>query len=174
MIISIGNLIKEKNHECLINAMKDVEAYCLIIGKGDHFQNLVNLIKKQNLEQKISIIKSVPYSKIQNYYKSAQVFALAYDPELEGLPKPVVEAMAVGLPVIIPYPKEGYSDGLEDTVIFSNRDSFSFSKNIRRLLNNQQLRNTYSQKSQNKAKEFDITKIEKREANIYTELISRK
>ena len=174
MIISIGNLIKEKNHECLINAMKDVEAYCLIIGKGDHFQNLVNLIKKQNLEQKISIIKSVPYSKIQNYYKSAQVFALAYDPELEGLPKPVVEAMAVGLPVIIPYPKEGYSDDLEDTVIFSNRDSFSFSKNIRRLLNNQQLRNTYSQKSQNKAKEFDITKIEKREADIYTELISRK
>jgi len=105
LIISVGNLIKEKNHQCLIEAMMNVNAHLLIIGNGKLYQSLQNLILHNKLEEKIVIIKSVPNNEIQNFYKSAQVFALAYDPELEGLPIPVMEAMATGLSVVIPYPK---------------------------------------------------------------------
>ena len=38
----------------------------------------------------------------QSYYKTADIFALAYDPNQEGLPMPVMESMAAGIPVIIP------------------------------------------------------------------------
>ena len=171
LVISVGNLIKEKNHECLIKAMKNLNTNFLIIGKGAQKNKLQNLIKKENLEKKITIKEFVPHEEIQDYYKSAQVFALAYDPELEGLPMPVMEAMASGLPVVIPYPKEGYSDGLEDVAVFSKRNSVSFFKNIKKLLDDPVLHKDFSRKSLLKAKDFDSKKIEKREAEIYKELI---
>lgn len=173
LVLSVGNLIKEKNHECLINAMKDVNANCLIIGKGEHHDNLVNLIHKLHLENKIKIKEKVPNNEIQNYYKSAKVFALAYDPDLEGIPKPVIEALATGIPVVIPFPKKGFSDGLEDVGMFSERTPHSFAKNIQKLLTNQDFWEQCSRRSLKKSQEFDTRKIEKRESEIYAQLISQ-
>ena len=171
LIISVGRLIKEKNHKCIIDAMKNLDAHYLIIGDGPLNDELTNKIKKEKLEAKVSIVKSVPNNKIQNFYKSAKVFALAYDPEQEGLPIPVIEAMASGLPIVIPYPKEGFSDGLEKVAIFSERTADSFSKNIRMLLENPDLQKKFSVKSQKKAMDFDVNVIETREAEIYGELV---
>ena len=171
LIISVGRLIKEKNHKCIIDAMKNIDAHCLIIGDGPLNDELTNKIKKGKLEAKVSIVKSVPNNKIQNFYKSAKVFALAYDPEQEGLPIPVIEAMASGLPIVIPHPKEGFSDGLEKVAIFSERTPNSFSKNIHMLLENPDLQKEFSVKSQKKAMDFDMNVIETREAEIYGELV---
>jgi len=173
LVLSVGNLIKEKNHECLINAMKYVNANCLIIGKGEHHDNLVKLIHKLHLENKITIKEKVPNNEIQNYYKSAKVFALAYDPELEGIPKSVIEALATGIPVVIPFPKKGFSDGLEDVGMFSDRTPHSFAKNIQKLLTNEDFWEQCSRRSLKKSLEFDTRKIEKRESEIYAQLISQ-
>ena len=118
--------------------------------------------------------KSIPNDVIQDYYKSAQVFALAYDPELEGVPIPVIEAMAAGLPIVIPFPKTDYSDNLENTVIFSERNAESFSKNIDKILSDPDMAKELSEKSITKSKEFDSNVIEKREAQLYEEIISEK
>ena len=174
LIISVGRLIEEKNHHCLIRAMKNLDAYCVIIGNGDRYNELQNLIKKLDLENKIAIEKSVPNESIQNYYKSAEVFALAYDPDLEGVPIPVIEAMATGLPIVIPFPNTEYSDNLENTVVFSERNAEAFSKNIEKILKNSDVAKELSEKSINKSKEFDSSIIEKREAEIYEEIVSGK
>lgn len=173
LILSVGNLIKEKNHECVIKAMKNLEAHCLIIGKGNDFERLQKIIKDEKLENKIQIIDSVPHNEIQNYYKSANVFALAYNPELEGLPMPVMEAMASGLPIVIPFQKEGFSDGLENSVVFSERNPHGFHKNIKKILNNQKISHELSMNCIKKSKDFDEERIEKREAEIYAKLIQR-
>lgn len=172
LVLSVGNLTKEKNHECIIKAMKNLDAYCLIIGKGDNFKKLQKMIIDEKLENKIQIINSVAHNEIQNYYKSASVFALAYDPELEGLPMPVMEAMASGLPIVIPFEKEGFNEGLENCVVFSERNSTEFHKNIKKILDNQKLSDELSINSMNKAKDFDQEMIEKRESEIYTELMN--
>lgn len=173
LIISVGRLIEPKYHQCLIKSMKDVDAHLLIIGNGILYEKLSQLIIEMNLQNKITIKKAVPNSEIQNYYKAAQVFALAYDPELEGLPIPVMEAMASGLPVVIPFPKDGYSDGLEDIAIFSERTPESFSRHINEVLANSKLHEKLSSRSLSKAKEFDSEVIEKREAQIYFELLKK-
>ena len=170
LVLSVGNLIKEKNHECIIRAMKNLDAHCLIIGKGNDFERLQKMILDEKLENKVQIIDSIAYNEIQNYYKSASVFALAYDPELEGLPMPVIEAMASGLPIVIPFQKEGFSDGLENSVIFSERNSIEFHNNIKKILNNQNISHELSINCINKSKDFDGKAIEKREAEIYAEL----
>jgi len=171
LIISVGSLIKEKNHQCLIKAMKDIDAHCLIIGSGKLYDELQKLIKNCGVENKVTIKQTVSHTEIQNYYKSAQIFALAFDPELEGLPIPVMEAMATGLPVIIPYPVRNYSDGLEGIAIFSERTPHSFVKNIQNVLYDKALQKELSFKSQQKALDFDSIKIEQREMEIYSKLI---
>jgi len=154
--------------------MRDIDANYLIIGNGPLYDELDKFIRKNNFSNRISILKSVSHEKIHRYFKSADVFALAFDSNQEGLPMPVMEAMAAGLPVVIPYPKEGYSDGLEDIAIFSERNSDSFGKKIQLLLSNSELRKKISIKSQEKAVDFDKSKTEKREAEIYEELIRKR
>ncbi len=173
LIISVGSLIEAKNHQCIIKAMKEIDAHCLIIGNGNLYDKLMSLIEKENLTGKVTIKRSVPNNEIQNYYKSAKVFALAYDTDLEGLPMPVIESMATGLPVVIPFPKKEYSDGLEGIALFSEREPSSFAENINRILHDSDLQNELSLKSLKKSKNFDNSIIEKREAEIYSQLVRK-
>jgi len=171
LILSVGNLISVKNHQLLIKAMKGIDGKLLIIGNGEVYSKLNELIIEYGVQNKVSIKKSVPHEKIQNYYKSAKIFALAYNTEVESLPMPVMEAMATGLPVVIPFPKEGYSEGLEETAIFSKNNVLAFTNNIKKLLESKDLMEKYSKKSLKKAKEFDIDEIEHKESEIYLKLI---
>ena len=171
LILSVGRLTIQKNHECLIEAMKQIDANLIIIGNGESYNKLTALIKKNNLESRIFIKKSVPNLEIQDYYKSADIFALAYDTKLEGMPIPVMEAMASGLPVVIPFTEKGLSDGLEEVIVFSKPTPNSFAENINKILANDKLRLELVQKSQNKAKDFDIEILEKKEADIYRNIL---
>ena len=171
LILSVGNLIPIKNHKILIKSMRVIKGHLLIIGNGELFSELNQLITKYKIEHKVTIKKSVPNDQIQNYYKSAEIFALAYNTKVESLPIPVIEAMAAGLPIVIPSPEEGFSEGLEKTAVFTESNEKSFTENIQKLLKNENLRKKYSEQSLIKAKEFDSEKIEKREVEIYSELI---
>ena len=57
--------------------------------------------------------------------------------------------------------------------MFSDRTSESFHNNIKKILNDEDLQKKLAEKSKNKAKDFDESKIEKREAEIYAKLISK-
>ena len=174
LILSVGNLIPVKNHKILIKSMKKINGHLLIIGNGELYNELIVLIEKLQLQDKVEILKYIPNNEIKNYYKSAKIFALAYDPKLEGIPIPVIEAMAAGLPVVIPFPKLGYSDGLEDIAVFSKTTSDSFSDKINNILEDQELQKELKLKSFKKAKEFDNEIIEQKELDMYQELLKMK
>ena len=173
LILTVGNLIPEKNHDVLIASMKNLEAFCLIIGKGPLKEKLEKIIEKLNLKEKVMIKESVPHDEIHRYYKSATVFALPFNSELEGLPMPVMEAMAAKKPVVIPYPKEGFSDDLGDSVIYVNNNSESFQKKIFELLNDKSLQKSLGEKASHESKRFDKKNIEKQEMGIYSSLMKR-
>ena len=169
LIISVGNLIESKNHKLLVESMQYINANLLIIGKGELYHMLVKEIKSKNLENKITILESVPYEEIPSYYKASDIFALAYDPDQEGLPMPVMEAMASGIPVIVPESED--TKGWEDSIIFSERSVKDFSEKINELLKNKIKQGEYVNNALETVKKFDISKLEKREAEIYQELI---
>lgn len=171
IIITVGRLTKRKNHDCLIKAIKNLDVYLQVIGDGEERENLEDLVKELKIENKVKFIKSVPNDEIQNYYKSANIFVSVYDSKIEGLPMPVLEAMATGLPIIISEPEEDLSDGLEDTVIFSKINPELLSQEIEQILKSSDLMKKLSTKSIEKSYEFDGEKTEQREAEIYQELI---
>ena len=78
LILSVGNLIPVKNHKILIKSMREIEGHLLIIGNGELFSELNELIIKYKIQSKVTIKKSVPNDQIQKYYKSAKIFTLAY------------------------------------------------------------------------------------------------
>ena len=169
LVLSVGNLIESKNHKLLIDSIENLDVYLLIIGKGELYDELREKINTKKLQNKITILESVPYQNMPSYYKASDIFALAYDPNQEGLPMPVIEAMASGIPVIIPESED--SKELGDSVVFAKRTVEEFTKKIEELLKNKTKRDEYSGKCLETAKKFDISKLEKREAEIYQELI---
>ncbi len=171
LILSVGNLIEGKNHKLLIQSMKKIDANLLIIGNGELYHELTDQIKLNSLENKITIIKSVPHDMISKYYKSANIFALLYDVKQEGLPMPVMEAMAAGTPVVIP--KSPDSEELGDAVQFSECNVDSFSQKINQIFQDDKLRQKCSSKGLEVVQKFDIEKIEKREAEIYMEMVKK-
>ncbi|MGY5141680.1 MAG: glycosyltransferase family 4 protein, partial [Nitrosopumilus sp.] len=169
LVLSVGNLIESKNHKLLIDSIENLDVNLLIIGKGELYNELTEKINSKNLQNKITILESVPYHNMPSYYKASDIFALAYDPNQEGLPMPVMEAMASGTPVIVPESED--SRELGDSVVFAECNVKEFTKKIDELLKNKTKRDEYSVKCVETSKKFDISKLEKREAEIYQELI---
>jgi len=172
VIITVGRLTPQKNPHILIKAMKDIDAYLIMIGDGELKNSLKELIKEMKLEEKIIFKKSISNDIIQNYYKSADIFALAYNPEIEGVPIPVLEAMAAGLPIIIPKPIKGLSDNLEDAVSFVDLNPESFSNEIKKILSEPELAKTLSKNALERSREFDGSVTEEKEAKMYKKLFS--
>lgn len=168
-IISVGNLTELKDHKCLIKAMKTINARLIIIGKGYQETELKDLIRKLGLDDKIEMKDSVPNSELPNFYKNADIFALAYYPEYESIPKPVMEAMGCGLPVVVTQSEE-FPTGLENIAVSAKRTPEDFSEKINNLLNDSNELKKYSKISLSSVKRFNIQSIESRQSEIYQEL----
>jgi len=69
--------------------------------------------------------------------------------------------------------KKEFSEGLENNVVFTERNPENFAKAIKKVLDDDDLRKELVQKSLEKAKEFDSVVLEKREAEIYKEIITQ-
>lgn len=100
-IVSVGRLTPQKNHELLINSYSNIskkhEDYKLYIyGEGELRDDLKRKIKELNLEEKV-FLKGVSNNIKEEIFKSS-VFVLSSNHE--GMPNALMEAMALGLPVI--------------------------------------------------------------------------
>ncbi|MEK3683103.1 glycosyltransferase [Paenibacillus sp. FSL R10-2736] len=100
-IVSVGRLVPQKNHELLINVFakisKDYPEYSLIIyGEGRERNSLQKIIDSHNLSEKI-ILAGVKED-VLNQINDAELFVMSSN--FEGLPNALIEAMALGIPVI--------------------------------------------------------------------------
>lgn len=173
-ILSVSRLSPQKNHHILIHAIKDLDVHLQIIGDGELRNELQNLVKKLQIEDKVTFTTSIPNDQIKEIYQSADIFALAYDPKIEGVPIPVLEALASGMPIIIPKPIKGLSDGLEECVLFAELAPESFKEQFIKIIQDADVREKLSKNALVKASNFTIEKIESREREIYQELIDSK
>ncbi|MFR2767080.1 MAG: glycosyltransferase [Thomasclavelia sp.] len=98
--VSVGELNANKNHEVVIKALariKNNQKYKYILcGKGDKEEYLKSLVKQLNLEDKV--IFAGYRNDVREILKISDIFC--FPSYREGLSVALMEAMAVGLPVI--------------------------------------------------------------------------
>lgn len=99
VIVSVGELNKNKNHEVIIRALSKInnlDIHYIICGKGPLKDYLIKLSKELHLDGNIHILG---YRKdVIEILKASDIFAF---PSIrEGLSVSLMEAMAAGLPVV--------------------------------------------------------------------------
>lgn len=100
----VGRLIEIKNHKFMLELAKKlnedgINFKMIFVGDGPEKQNIVQLIKKYGLEQKVILTGVVDNSEV---YKLMKIFNLLLLPSIyEGLPVTLIEAQALNLYSIV-------------------------------------------------------------------------
>lgn len=173
IIVSIGRLVPQKGFEYLIKAIKIVnnsmQVRLLLIGDGNEKKSIINLSKELLIEDKVDLIgfKSNPYP----YLKNADLFVLSSN--FEGFGIVLIEAMAVGLPVIstdCEYgPKEIIND-YQNGILVSKKSPEIIADKIIEILKNDELRSNLSKYAIERSKYFSRDKMVKRYVEYFNAL----
>jgi glycosyltransferase involved in cell wall biosynthesis len=166
-VLSIGSLIKVKGFDYLIKACGSLRSRgfylkCLIVGKGAEKEYLEELIMRLDLQDTVEIRDSVPYDMVNEFYKNAKVFVLpaaVIDGAPHGVPNVLVEAMAMGLPVIstnVPDIPELIENGM-DGILVREKDAEALADAIENLVKCNDKRISLGKMGREKIqKDFDI------------------
>lgn len=96
LLLSMGELNKNKNHETVIRAIKNLDVYYMIAGKGDLQKHLQDVIEEVGLKDRVKLLGY--RCDVAELYQASDIYVL---PSIrEGLNVSVMEAMASGLPVV--------------------------------------------------------------------------
>lgn len=160
VVISVGRLSAQKNHALLIRSFRktldEVDARLVIVGTGELEHEVKALAKRFRLEGFVYFLgwQDNPFK----FMRRASLFVLSSD--YEGFPNALIEAMAVGCPVIstncISGPAEVLKGG-EYGVLVPPNDENAMAGAIVRLLRNEGLRRELSGKGMRRTEDFDIS-----------------
>ncbi|MCH5248422.1 MAG: glycosyltransferase [Lachnospiraceae bacterium] len=100
-LVSVGRLDANKNHEMMVRAFANLtdkypEYTLTIYGEGELREHLLKLIESLNLTEKVSLPGIIP-NVADNIEKAALFLHTSYS---EGVSNAIIEALALGLPVI--------------------------------------------------------------------------
>src|SRR3989337_1740698 len=171
-IISVGRLIDQKNHSYLIQAMKELDAKLLLIGDGPNFESLNKMIHTLDIEDRVEMIKRVPNDELPQYYASCDVYVQPME-NLGGIPIPVLEAMAFGLPVVMSRHSSDYSEIIDDAVDFVEHNPESFFNAFNKILSDPEYKEKLKRKSLNVITKISGEKMEEEELSLYRKLIDK-
>ncbi|MGI9535091.1 MAG: glycosyltransferase family 4 protein [Thermodesulfobacteriota bacterium] len=102
-IISIGHTRPYKNIPRVVQAFKLIcdefpEINLLIVGRGDYEGKLKKLVSELNIQEKVTFGGHLPDEKMIPLFKNAEF--LAFPSLIEGFGLPLIEAMALGCPIL--------------------------------------------------------------------------
>lgn len=156
VLLSVGELNKNKNHEIIIRALAKLnnkKVYYCIAGKGSLKSYLEKLANSLNISEQVYFLGF--RTDINKLYKVSDVFC--FPSYREGLSVAMMEAMASGLPVVC-------SDIRGNTDLIKNGQGGylckpnsvdSFEKAIRQLISSNELVNSMIKINQSNIKTFD-------------------
>lgn len=168
LLLSVGELNKNKNHETVIKALAKIHnpnIYYLIAGKGGLKGYLEDLIKGLGLEDNVKLLGY--RTDIAELYKAADI--CVFPSIREGLGLAAIEGMAAGLPLIVA-DNRGTRDFCQNNINGLVCNSFAldeFADAINKLWNDTSLRRKMGNENFNAAGNFDIKKVNSIMNKIY-------
>ncbi len=159
MILSVGELNKNKNHIAVIKAIKGLDYVYVIVGKGERKEELEKVAKEINVD-----LRLVGYrDDVKDFYDAADVYVL---PSIrEGLNVSIMEAMASGLPVAC-----GKIRGNIDLIEGPFFNPLSTEEISRAIQIAEQEKEKLGHKNLQKIEQFDLDIISRLISELYVEL----
>lgn len=169
LILSVGQLKEKKGFGDLIEACRllrerGVRFGCEIVGDGPLRASLATRIAELQLGSQVRLTGALVHDAVIDRYRQATVFALpcvtGADGDRDGIPNVILEAMAMGLPVVstrhsgIP---EAVQDGRSGLLVPTG-DPQALADAIAHLIEDQVLRDRLGRRGRQRVKEdFDVT-----------------
>jgi glycosyltransferase len=174
LLLSVGELNKNKNHESVIRALGKMykdnifprNLYYIIVGKGERKKELESMINAIGLKEHIKLLGF--RENILDYYSAADIFV--FPSFREGLSVSMMEAMGCGLPVICSKIR-GNTDLIDSFggVLFTPNNISSIYKAIKKILRIERKRNDMGAYNRQKIKGFDIKIIQNKMSKLYSQ-----
>jgi glycosyltransferase involved in cell wall biosynthesis len=172
VVICVGRLMKEKNQECLIRAIKDLDVILLLIGDGPQYNELVNIVNELGIKDKVRFERAIPHKEIHKYYTSSNIFALPI--KYGGFAIPVLEAAASGLPIILPKQEfDPNPDLIKDFAMLVDNNPSSFRDAISKIITDKNIRDKMIQNGLQVIKTINSEIMEEKEKELYLSLFQK-
>jgi glycosyltransferase involved in cell wall biosynthesis len=167
IVLVVGAFTEQKRMDLTIKAVAKINgASLLMIGGGGELQEELNEEGKRLLGEKFEL-KSVPFEKMPEIYRCADVFTLPSTPS-ESFGNVLVEAMASGLPVVAtddPIRREIVGD---DGIFVDPTNINEYAKALETAL-----KTNWGDKPRRQAEKFSWDEIAKKYNNLLIEIIKR-
>lgn len=171
VILSIGELIKRKNHESALKALskiKNENFVYIICGKGPLEEKLKKISKSLQIDHKVKFLGF--RTDIADICSASDIFVF---PSLqEGLPVSVMEAMASELPIVCSNIR-GHVDLITENqggYLVSTDEADSFSNAILELMENKDKRIKFGLYNKKTIKEYDSSNVNTILTKIYSSM----
>lgn len=172
-ILTVGRLDREKNHACLIRALEGTNGLHLrIIGDGEEYSALTALARRLNVSNRVEFRRQIPHRNIHCEYEKADVFAIAT--RYGGVHIPVLEAMAAGLPIVVPQPRwEDAPELAADVAQVVENRPLAFRTAFLRLRDDPSLRQRLGALARVRIMPFRGDVMEARERQVYEQVLAQ-
>jgi glycosyltransferase involved in cell wall biosynthesis len=179
LILSVGRLVEKKGFQDLLQALlivkkKGQRFQCKIYGDGPLCQQLREWIEEHGLADDVTLMGDRTQQELISIFQNATLFILTpvqtEDGDRDGIPNVLLEAMAVGLPVIttavagIPELVENDQNGL----LYQPHDVQGIASGVFELLRNEEKRRQLGGAGSKKVREqFDVVQSAKRLKTLF-------
>lgn len=171
VLLSVGELNKNKNHSVIVKALKmlhNPDIFYCIAGQGEMEKKLEKLIKKSGLGRQIRLLGY--RENIIEIYRMADVFC--FPSQREGLGLAALEAMASGLPLIVSdiHGIRDYAVNGETGYNVKVGDVSGFARAISALYRKREMCAELFRNNKTRAWNFDCGRVNKVMKKIYSQM----
>lgn len=172
VIVSAGELNKNKNTEVIVKAMeafREQDVHYVVCGVGPEEENLRKLARKLGVNSQIHLMGY--RTDMPEIMAASDIFTMMSF--REGMPRAVLEAMDLGLPCV-GSDTRGVRDLIDKNggIICKPTDSQAFSKAFRKLIDNPEIRKRMGEYNRGKVQGFSSAVVKKELYVIYKEAFS--
>lgn len=166
-LLYLGRLIRKRAVDLIIRAFynfiikTNADAVLLIAGEGPLRPDLEKIVRELNLCNNVIFLGGVPESEKQCLYRIADL--LIYTPIKTEIPEewpiPPLEALKVGIPVIVSDVVGSIPDIIDGLIVIKSGDFEELAKAIENIFKNPSLRKKLAKKGQEKALSITVRHV---------------
>lgn len=164
--------VKYKGQEYVIEALRELrnKGYLIeyqLMGRGDN-KRLLEIAKKNNVEQQVKFLGVHKHNDVLNWMKSLDIYV--QPSKQEGLPRSVIEAMSMGIPVI-GSKIAGIPELIDSNYMFNKGSVKEIISILETLINDEKLRGEVINRNKMVSNEYEYLILERRRDDFFRKFI---